>query len=184
MEAKLTWLKSQNSDTTAPSGRELYHLQFLLQAASPETFGYILVFLEQRCFCAQNFFCKCRISCAYCDPTLATNGMEWWLVLLWGCSFSFKNAVTGIFNVLFSSITVLRIVYGRSCNSSVSVVTRLRAGRPGFSYLLGQKWIFFFSRRHRVQTCLGSQPAFFSMATVVSPGGIATRASSSPPTSV
>jgi hypothetical protein len=34
----------QNSDTTATSGRNLYHLQFLLQAASPETFGYILVF--------------------------------------------------------------------------------------------------------------------------------------------
>jgi hypothetical protein len=34
---------SQNSDTTAPSGRELYHLQFSLQAASPETFGYTLV---------------------------------------------------------------------------------------------------------------------------------------------
>jgi hypothetical protein len=35
--------ESQNSDTTAPSGRELYHLQFSLQAASPETFGYTLV---------------------------------------------------------------------------------------------------------------------------------------------
>jgi hypothetical protein len=34
---------SQNSDTTTPSGRELYHLQFLLQAISPETFGYTLV---------------------------------------------------------------------------------------------------------------------------------------------
>jgi hypothetical protein len=34
---------SQNSDTTAPSGRQLYHLQFSLQAASPESFGYILV---------------------------------------------------------------------------------------------------------------------------------------------
>jgi hypothetical protein len=34
---------SQNSDTTAPSGRELYYLQFSLQAASPETFGYTLV---------------------------------------------------------------------------------------------------------------------------------------------
>jgi hypothetical protein len=30
----------ENSETTAPSGRELYHLQFLLKAASPETFGY------------------------------------------------------------------------------------------------------------------------------------------------
>jgi len=34
---------SQNSDTTASSGRELYYLQFSLQAASPETFGYTLV---------------------------------------------------------------------------------------------------------------------------------------------
>jgi hypothetical protein len=31
---------SQNTDTTAPSGRELYHLQFSLQADNPETFGY------------------------------------------------------------------------------------------------------------------------------------------------
>jgi hypothetical protein len=44
MAAKLTRLASQNSDTTAPSGRELYHLPFSLQAASPETFGYSLVF--------------------------------------------------------------------------------------------------------------------------------------------
>jgi hypothetical protein len=35
--------ESQNSDTTAPIGRELYHLQFSLQAASPEAFGYTLV---------------------------------------------------------------------------------------------------------------------------------------------
>jgi hypothetical protein len=34
---------SQNSDTSAPSGRELCHLQFSLQAASPETSGYTLV---------------------------------------------------------------------------------------------------------------------------------------------
>jgi hypothetical protein len=34
---------SQNSDTTAPSGTELYHLQFSLQAASPETSAYTLV---------------------------------------------------------------------------------------------------------------------------------------------
>jgi hypothetical protein len=38
------WTDSQNSDTTAHNGRELYHLQFSLQAASPETFGYTLVF--------------------------------------------------------------------------------------------------------------------------------------------
>jgi hypothetical protein len=41
---------SQNSDTTAPSGRELYHLQFSIQAASPETYGYTLVKLvASRC---------------------------------------------------------------------------------------------------------------------------------------
>jgi hypothetical protein len=40
---KTHYADSQNSDTTAPSGRELYHLQFSLQAASPETFGYTLV---------------------------------------------------------------------------------------------------------------------------------------------
>jgi hypothetical protein len=34
---------SQNSDTTVPSGRELYDLQFSLHAAGPETFGYTLV---------------------------------------------------------------------------------------------------------------------------------------------
>jgi hypothetical protein len=37
MAAKLT------SDTTAPNGRELCHLQFSLPVASPETFGYTLV---------------------------------------------------------------------------------------------------------------------------------------------
>jgi hypothetical protein len=40
--AKLTIL-NHKTDTIAPSGRQLYHLQFSLQTASPETFGYILV---------------------------------------------------------------------------------------------------------------------------------------------
>jgi hypothetical protein len=35
---------SQNSDTTAPNGREPYHSQFSLQATSPETFGYTLLY--------------------------------------------------------------------------------------------------------------------------------------------
>jgi hypothetical protein len=34
---------SKSSDTTAPSGRELYHMQFSLQAASPETFEYVFL---------------------------------------------------------------------------------------------------------------------------------------------
>jgi hypothetical protein len=44
MATKLTRLTdSQNSDTTAPSGRQLYHLQFSRQASSLETFGYAVV---------------------------------------------------------------------------------------------------------------------------------------------
>jgi hypothetical protein len=43
---KIQQSDSQNSDTTAPSGRGLYHLQFSLQTASSETFGYILVHME------------------------------------------------------------------------------------------------------------------------------------------
>jgi len=42
MVSKLTKL-THNSNTTAPSGRELYHLQFSLQAAGPETLGYTLL---------------------------------------------------------------------------------------------------------------------------------------------
>jgi hypothetical protein len=38
--SKTHYTDSQNSDTTARVGRELYNWQFLLQAASPETFGY------------------------------------------------------------------------------------------------------------------------------------------------
>jgi hypothetical protein len=40
---KTHYIDSQNSDPTAPNGTELYHLQFSLQAASPEPFGYTLV---------------------------------------------------------------------------------------------------------------------------------------------
>jgi hypothetical protein len=43
-DGKTHYTDSQNSDITAPSGTELYHLQFSLQAASPETFGYIRTF--------------------------------------------------------------------------------------------------------------------------------------------
>jgi hypothetical protein len=41
---KTHYTDSQNNDTAAPSGRELYHLQFSLQVVSPETFGYTLVY--------------------------------------------------------------------------------------------------------------------------------------------
>jgi len=39
---KIYYTDSQNSDTSAPSGTDPCHLQFSLQAASPETFGYTL----------------------------------------------------------------------------------------------------------------------------------------------
>jgi len=42
MATKLIRL-TQNSNTTAPSGRALHHLQFSLQEASPGTFGYTLI---------------------------------------------------------------------------------------------------------------------------------------------
>jgi hypothetical protein len=42
---KTHYTDSQNIDKTAPSGRELYHLQFSLQAVSSETSGYTLVFI-------------------------------------------------------------------------------------------------------------------------------------------
>jgi hypothetical protein len=45
---KTHYNNSQNSDTTAPSGRELYRLQFSLQAASPESFEYTRVCLMQQ----------------------------------------------------------------------------------------------------------------------------------------
>jgi hypothetical protein len=45
---KTHYTDSQNSDTTAPNGRELYHLQFSLQEASSETFEYTLVHMERR----------------------------------------------------------------------------------------------------------------------------------------
>jgi hypothetical protein len=40
---KSHWTDSQDSNTTVPSGRELLHLQFSLQVASLETFGYTLL---------------------------------------------------------------------------------------------------------------------------------------------
>jgi hypothetical protein len=43
---KTHYIDSRNSDKTATNGRELYHLQFSLRQASPETFGYTLVCLH------------------------------------------------------------------------------------------------------------------------------------------
>jgi len=52
MAAKLTRL-TQNSDIITHSGRELYHLQFSLQVASPETFGYARMLKESAgCDCS------------------------------------------------------------------------------------------------------------------------------------
>jgi hypothetical protein len=43
---KTHYIDSQNSDTTASRGRELYPLQFSLQTASQESFGYTLVYMK------------------------------------------------------------------------------------------------------------------------------------------
>jgi hypothetical protein len=40
---KTHYSDSQNSVTTAPSDRELYHLLFSLQTVSTDTFGYTLI---------------------------------------------------------------------------------------------------------------------------------------------
>jgi hypothetical protein len=55
MAAKLTRL-THKTDATALSDREMYHLQFSLQAASPETFGYTLVYqlLKASVACSQS----------------------------------------------------------------------------------------------------------------------------------
>jgi len=45
---KTHWIDTKKNNTTVHSGRELYHLQFLPQAASPETFRYILSYVRIR----------------------------------------------------------------------------------------------------------------------------------------
>jgi hypothetical protein len=60
MVANTHYTDSQNSDTTASSGRELYHFQFSLQAASPETFGDTLVLFK---LSAMNFNFNCFMDC-------------------------------------------------------------------------------------------------------------------------
>jgi hypothetical protein len=70
---KTYWTDAQNSDTTAPSGRELYHLQFSLQAASPETFGYILALLSFLIIISDVEFVN--ISVKYFYDTYSENGM-------------------------------------------------------------------------------------------------------------
>jgi hypothetical protein len=48
MAAKLTRLTYKKSWLTAPSGRELYKLQFSLKVASPETFWYTSYMQERK----------------------------------------------------------------------------------------------------------------------------------------
>jgi len=57
---KTLYTDSQNCDTTASSGREFYHLQFSLQEASPETFGYSVVFTpHRRYYCEASPYTEC-----------------------------------------------------------------------------------------------------------------------------
>jgi len=50
MVAKLTRLAHKIAIQLHLSGEELYHLQFLRQAASPETFGHTLVYFNESAF--------------------------------------------------------------------------------------------------------------------------------------
>jgi len=71
----LEWLN--NSDTTAPSDRELYQLS--LQAASPETFGYARVLMQVgHCNHCSLQFCELH----RCDVMLTTMNASLLLLLL------------------------------------------------------------------------------------------------------
>jgi hypothetical protein len=56
---KTHYTDSQNSDTNAFSGKELYHLHFSRQAANPETSGYTLVHNPS------TMVFKCRVNSRY-----------------------------------------------------------------------------------------------------------------------
>jgi hypothetical protein len=53
--SKIHQTDSQNSYTTAPNDRELYHMQFLLQAANPKTSGYTLIFFIIRILSSRQY---------------------------------------------------------------------------------------------------------------------------------
>jgi len=63
MTAKRTRLTHKIAIINAPSGREQYHLQFSLQAASPETFGYGVVLSNNRV--AMNWDRRGRCRCVF-----------------------------------------------------------------------------------------------------------------------
>jgi hypothetical protein len=71
---KTHWTDSQNSDITAPSGRKLYHLQFSLQADSPETFGYTLVVIRYYIEGRSWEFFSSRPERLWVPPSLLSNG--------------------------------------------------------------------------------------------------------------
>jgi hypothetical protein len=95
---KTHYIDSQNSDTTAPSGRELYHLQFSLRTASPETFGYTLMYLCVRLLKATTY----TIMCVYPDHpvsylmTSSDNHEPWSL----SCHFLQLPVSSSLFHIL------------------------------------------------------------------------------------
>jgi hypothetical protein len=97
-------IDSQNSDTAAPSGRELYHLQFSLLAASPETFGCTLV---QAC---------------------SIQSVGYWDLFPWEQSCRVMKQTTHL-----QLLLMLRtdFQFPRLC-TSVSILTRLRSEEPWF----------------------------------------------------
>jgi hypothetical protein len=116
---KTHYTDSQNSDTTAPSGRELYHLQFSLQAASPGTFGYTLV------------SCTCHRFVVHFTPTINFTTLTISIYLdIWTAIFYFQNIsipelyylkLSQRINLLKSCQAVSRVKWSKETNVSGSI---------------------------------------------------------------
>jgi hypothetical protein len=76
---KTHYTGSQSSDTTASNGREIYHLQFSLQASSPETFGYTLLLrMTKRISVHKNAYKSYQYSSAeYTVPSYSLQKSMW-----------------------------------------------------------------------------------------------------------
>jgi hypothetical protein len=85
---------SQNSDTTARSGRELYHLHFSLQVASPETFGYSLVYCSLHLiFWVWHLHCSVQNKLLGHYASSSTKELARWSIILGAGNFSLHHCL-------------------------------------------------------------------------------------------
>jgi hypothetical protein len=83
---KTHYTDSQNSDTTAPLGRELCHLQFSFLAISPETFGYTLLFqyISDTIFFCYNYVCIYVCVRKVCNSLRFSHTLyAYWIISQW-----------------------------------------------------------------------------------------------------